>query len=177
MHRAGLETFLMNVYRNIDRTKVQFDFMTHYTSEDHYDSEIKDLGGKIHKFSVMEDYNLLKYFKELKSFFKEQQDYNIIHGHWTTFGLFYMYYAKKYGVSTRIAHSHSSSATKNVRGFIVTSLAKLMKYKTNHYFACSQSAAKWLYGNDTYVRSKKIKIINNAIDLDEFEFDAGDRLK
>src|SRR5699024_1853026 len=122
---------------------------THYTSEGHYDKEILSLGGNIYRFSVMEDYNLPKYLKELNFLLRNNSKYNIVHGHWTTFGFLYMFFAKRHGVKYRISHSHSASSTKNLRGVVVNSLAKLMKYQSNFYFACSKSAAKWLYGNDS----------------------------
>lgn len=40
MDRGGLETMLMNYYRHIDRTRVQFDFLTHRAREGAYDKEI-----------------------------------------------------------------------------------------------------------------------------------------
>ena len=45
MHRAGLETMLMNYYRNIDRNEIQFDFLTHRSNRSDYDDEIESLGG------------------------------------------------------------------------------------------------------------------------------------
>ncbi|MEI3598488.1 MULTISPECIES: glycosyltransferase family 1 protein [unclassified Oceanobacillus] len=171
MHRAGLETFLMNIYRNIDREKIQFDFLTHYTKEGDYDQEIESLGGKIYRFSVMEDKNILLYFKQLDDFFKAHNEYKIVHGHWTTFGLFYMYYAKKNGIKYRIAHAHSNRSKPGLRGILVNNLAKSMKSMSNYYFGCSQSAIEWLYGkNSRVVKNGKAKIIKNGIDVDKLKF-------
>ena len=63
MHRAGLETLIMNIYRNIDREKIQFDFLVHYNQRFDYDDEIEQLGGKIYRLSVREDNNFFKYLK------------------------------------------------------------------------------------------------------------------
>lgn len=172
MHRAGLETFIMNIYRNIDREKVQFDFLTHYKEKGDYDDEIEELGGKIHRFSVMEDKNLLAYFKELNQFFKSNRNYNIIHGHWATFGLFYLYFAKRNGVKYRISHSHNDRMPPGIRGAFVNTLIKPMKFMANYYFACSEPAIEWLYGkNSRMVKNDEVKIIKNAIDLEKFMFD------
>ena len=70
MGRGGLETMLMNYYRQIDRSKIQFDFLVHYNQRFDYDDEIEQLGGKIYRLSVREDNNFFKYFKDLNSFFK-----------------------------------------------------------------------------------------------------------
>ena len=45
MDRGGLETFLMNYYRNIDKNRIQFDFLVHRKERADYDDEIEELGG------------------------------------------------------------------------------------------------------------------------------------
>ena len=81
MEAAGVQTLLMSIYRNIDRTKVQFDFLVHYKEEQFFDKEIESLGGHVYKLSVREDHNLPKYLRELNIFFKEHPEYKIVHGH------------------------------------------------------------------------------------------------
>ena len=76
MEAAGIQSFLMNIYRNIDSDKVQFDFLVHYEAPQFYDNEILEKGGKIYRMSVKEDKNVFKYLKRLNSFFKEHaKDY------------------------------------------------------------------------------------------------------
>lgn len=174
MHRAGMETFIMNIYRNIDRSKIQFDFITHYEEKGDYDDEIERLGGKIYRFPVMNNKNLIKYFYNLNNFFKLHKEYEIIHGHWATFGLFYMYIAKKNNIKYRISHAHSSSFNPGLRGKSVRILIKPMKYICNYYFACSEKACYWLYGKNKKI-SEKVNIVKNAIDLDKFKFNPRDR--
>ena len=101
MHAAGLETFIMNVYRNIDRTKVQFDFLVHYEERCFYDDEIERLGGKIYRLSFREDSNIFNYCKSLNAFFREHK-YLVVHGHMASTAIFYLYYASKYNVPIRI---------------------------------------------------------------------------
>ena len=74
MHRAGLETMLMNYYRNIDRDKIQFDFLTHRPERSDYDDEIERLGGKIYYAPRLYPQNYPKYFKWMKQFFKELRE-------------------------------------------------------------------------------------------------------
>ena len=52
MNRGGLETMIMNYYRNIDRTKIQFDFLVHRQEKADYDDEILSLGGHIYHMQI-----------------------------------------------------------------------------------------------------------------------------
>ena len=64
MGRGGLETMLMNYYRNIDRERIQFDFLTHRSFEADYDKEIESLGGKIYHLPKLNPFSK-KYLKKL----------------------------------------------------------------------------------------------------------------
>lgn len=164
MHAAGLETLIMNLYRNIDRTKIQFDFLVHYTERCFYDDEIEALGGHIYRLSLREDGNLVKYIKDLKKFFSKHQ-YMIVHGHMASTACFYLKYAKKYNVPIRILHSHNTSTERNLKGKIKKQMLKISTLYANEYFACGNDAGKFLYGNN------KFEIIHNAIDLNKFKYD------
>ena len=67
MQSGGLENFIMNIYRHVDRKKIQFDFLVHYQEEKFFDKEIEKLGGKIFRFSLRNDNNILKYIKKLNA--------------------------------------------------------------------------------------------------------------
>lgn len=164
MHRAGLETLIMNIYRNIDREKVQFDFLVHYTKRFDYDDEIEQLGGKIYRLSVREDNNLIKYIKELKNFFLEHPEYKVVHGHMESFGAFYSRAAKKAGVKTIIAHSHNSLVEPTFKGCIKNIMNKPWKYYANTLFACSEKAGEFMFGNSPF------RVINNGIECEKFVF-------
>ena len=69
MDAGGMETFVMNVYRTIDREKVQFDFLYHYDKPCFFDDEIRALGGRIFKLTVRQDNNLPRYLRELRALF------------------------------------------------------------------------------------------------------------
>lgn len=165
MQAGGLETFIMNIYRNIDRSKIQFDFLVHYQGEFFYDDEIRELGGKIYKLSVRDDNNFIKYLKDLKSFFKAHKEYKIVHGHMESLGQFYLREAKKNKIPMRIAHSHNSSTEKTVKGYMKSILLKnYHKYATD-LFACSKKAGEYMFGN------KRFLVWNNAINIENFLFD------
>ena len=70
MEAAGVQSFLMNMYRNIDKEKVQMDFLVHYKEHQFFDNEIERMGGKIYRLSVRENYNLIKYWFDLRKLFR-----------------------------------------------------------------------------------------------------------
>lgn len=164
MQTAGIENFIMNLYRNIDRETVQFDFIVHSLKEAPYDKEIEALGGKIYRFTYKDDKNFIKYVKDLFRFFKEHKEYKIIHGNMQSMMPVYLWIGKKCGVPVCIAHSHNSSYEKSTKGFILHLLSRFTKYVANVRFACSKEAAEYLFGKKTY------EFIPNAIDVERFHF-------
>lgn len=163
----GVESVVMNYYRNIDKGKVQFHFICDEDSTDIPYDEIEKLGGKV---IVVPPYQkLFKYQKELYKIFKEN-NYKIIHSHISTLSIFPLRIAKKAGVPIRIAHSHSTSNKKEwKRNLIKNILRPFSKVYANVFFGCSQLSGKWLFGNKAFLNGN-IKIINNAIDLEKFKF-------
>lgn len=169
MDRAGLETMLMNYYRSIDRSQVQFDFLVHRDTPGAYEGEIKKLGGKIYRAPRLYPQNYLKYYCFMLNFFDEHPEYKIVHSHIDTMSAFPLLTAKKAGVPNRIGHSHSSRLDLDFK-FPIKFIAKfLMPYEANWYYACSQKAADFMYPG------KNVKIIHNAIDLTRFQFDESKR--
>lgn len=165
MNRGGLETMLMNYYRNIDRTKVQFDFLTHRPENEKkdYDDEIRSLGGKIYHMPVLNPFSR-NYMKSLDAFFKEHKEYKIVHSHLDCLSAYPLKIAKKNGVPVRIAHSHNTSQEKNLKYLIKDySKKQIPKYAT-HLFACGREAGEWMFGNH------KFQIMNNAIDAKKFVY-------
>lgn len=166
MNAGGLETLIMNIYRNIDRTKVQFDFLLHYEGEFFYSKEIRELGGKIYHTSVRDDSNLIKYFKDLNHFFKEHQEYRIIHGHMVSTAIFYLFYARKYRCEKRIIHSHNTNTIKGLKGTLKKILASFSTVFANEYFACGIMAGKSLFKDKTF------HVVNNGIEIEKFRFNS-----
>lgn len=164
MQAGGLETFIMNVYRNIDREKVQFDFLVHYRERKFYDEEIAQLGGVIYRFSLREDGNLLKYLYELNKFFRLHREYKIIHCHMESIGFLVFLFAKFYKIEVRISHAHTNSTEKNLKGRVKFFLSKLVKYVSTDNYACSVEAGDYLFGKRPY------KVLENGIELDRFWF-------
>lgn len=162
---AGVESFIMSVYRGINREKVQFDFIVHNEEKMFFDDEVEKMGGKIYRFSLKDDKNFFKYVKKLNLFFKKhKKDYNIIHCHLQGIAFFPLFVAKLNGISIRIWHSHNNFHEKSVKGYIQGFISKLARRYSTDYFACSEDSAVYLFGKKI---AKKAVIIPNAIDLEK----------
>lgn len=162
MNRGGAETLIMNIYRNIDRSKVQMDFVVHSKEPGIYDDEIKKLGGKIFYCPPYEVKNHFQYKKWWEDFFSEHPEYNIVHGHATGPAVVYLKVANKHGCVT-IAHSHIAGSQKGFKQFIINIYQKPLKYVAKYKFACSKDAGDWLFGKKSdYI------VFNNAIDASKF---------
>ena len=172
MNRGGLETMLMNYYRNIDRNKVQFDFLTHRPESEKkdYDDEIRSLGGKIYHMPVLNPFSP-GYKKSLDQFFKEHKEYKIVHSHLDCLSAYPLKAAKKNGVPVRIAHAHTTLVENNIKKYIKLFSKKLIpKYPTN-LFACGKLAGEWMF------EGKSFQILNNAIDTKKYIFNPAVRKK
>lgn len=165
MDTGGLETLIMNWYRNLDKSKIQFDFLTHHAERGFYDDEIEALGGHIYRLSFSNDRNFRKYRKDLDAFFSKHNEYKIVHGHHSTFGKYYLSFAKKYQVPVRISHSHIASFSRTIKGIIAYFSSRSFKKYATEYFACSRAAGNYMYGSNTC-----FTVINNGIDTDKYVF-------
>ena len=165
MDRGGLETFIMNVYRNIDRTKIQFDFLVHRKSEGAYDKEILSLGGRIFHVRKFNPLNP-KYYKDMFCILKMLRSGNsIVHSHLDATSSVPLFLAKLVGYKNRIAHSHSSSADKDWKYLAKLFLAYPIRFFATDLFACGVKAGNFIFGNKT-----KFQIIRNGIDVNAFSF-------
>lgn len=171
---GGVESVIMNYYRHLDHTKVQFDFICDEDSTRIPYDEIKKLGGRV--FLVPKYQKLPQYLKALEGLFRKNQ-YCIVHSNVNTLSVFPLYAAKKAGIPVRISHSHSTSNAREWKRNIIKNILRPFskKYATD-YFACSELAGRYLFGNKTFDQGK-VKIIHNAINLDKFKFDPEARKK
>ncbi|MDD6478707.1 MAG: glycosyltransferase family 1 protein [Oscillospiraceae bacterium] len=164
MHRAGLETMLMNYYRNIDRTKIQFDFLTHRPQRDDYDDEIESLGGKIYRAPRLYPQNYPAYFSYMKKFFASHPEYKIVHSHIDAMSYLPLLTAKRAGVPVRIAHSHNTSIDLDFKYPLKRYFRAQINGVANYRLACGERAGEFLFGG------KDFSVIPNAIDTGKFCF-------
>ena len=169
MNRGGAETMIMNLYRHIDRSKVQFDFVENSSEPAVFDEEILSLGGRIFRCPHYNGKNHFTYVKWWNDFFKAHpKEYPIVHGHLGSTASIYLSVAKKYGVYA-IAHSHSSGTDHSLH----ENLYQIMSYNTrnvaDYFFACSEAAGKERFGSKV-VSGDHYAVLNNAIDVNRFSY-------
>lgn len=164
MGRGGLETMLMNYYRHIDRSKVQFDFVVHRDFKADYDDEILSLGGKIWHMPRLVPWSN-SYKNQLSRFFINHSEYQIVHVHQDCLSSVALKCAQQVGIPVRIAHSHSSNQDHNWKYLVKLHYKKnIPKYATD-LFACSKIAGDWMFGGQNF------RVVPNAIDVKQYQFD------
>lgn len=169
MNRGGAETMIMNLYRSIDKEKIQFDFVQNCTGPAAFDEEIKQMGGKIYHCPHYNGKNHFQYIKWWKKFFKNHRDeYCIVHGHLGSMATIYLNIANKFGLYT-IAHSHSAFTIKNCKDILYKLISYPTRYTADFFFGCSLNAGISRYGKEV-VKRKNFKVLNNAIDLKQFVY-------
>ena len=168
---GGMESCVMNYYRNIDRSAVQFDFLCNWDKMV-YSDEVKANGSKIYTIPKRsEDYKAYK--RQMRDFFeKHAKDYDALwYNTCTLTNIDYLVYAKKYGIKKRIIHAHNSgNETSKLRGmFHYMNKLRLKSYATD-FWSCSMAASKYFY-NDSIIGADKHHIINNAIRTEDYAYD------
>lgn len=163
MNRGGLETMLMNVYRQIDRQQMQFDFLVHRMERGHYDDEIEEMGGRIYRLPPIRPGSYRMYFRRLHQFFAVHPEYRIVHSHINENSGFVLGAAKRAGVPCRIAHSHLSDLGLDVKLPFRLYARYVMRGQPSHYFACSHQAGRWLFGE-----AHPVTVLPNAVDVEQF---------
>lgn len=176
MNRNGLENRLMDIYRNIDRSIIQFDFMTNRTEAGEFDEEITRLGGKVYHMSKIAPKSFFKYIAELKRFFEDHPEYKIVHSHLNTLSTWPLLMAKRAGVPVRIAHSRNASMDRNIKMLYKAFSRLFINGQATDRFACSKSAGIWLFGKKQ-VEKESFHVIPNAVQLDRFLYSEEKRQK
>lgn len=163
MNGGGVETVVMNYYRHIDRSKVQFDFVVTEGSTIVPREEMEGLGGRV--FMVPAYTHLLQFQRANYALFRAHPEWLIVHAHMNALNVFPLASAAKAGVPVRIAHSHSASG----RGELVRNAIKgFLRTQANRYptqrFACTEHAGRWLFGDYPF------EVVPNPIDFECFRF-------
>lgn len=178
MHFAGTETLLMNLYRNVDRERVQFDFAVQSITEQPYDAEILQLGGKIYHYPRYRGLNHRAYVRWWYQFFKEHPEYRIVHGHIGSTAAIYLSIAKRYDCYA-IAHSHSIHEKMGIRNLFEKKMVHDILYKVyswrtrkvaDFFFGCSHGALVDRYGRKVAEDAQWSRVQNNAIEVSKFVY-------
>ena len=171
---GGVESVVMNYYRHINKSKIQFDFICDEDSTNIPYEEIEKMGGKV--ILIPPYQKVFKYHNRLKKVLKEG-NYKIVHSHINTLSVFSLFAAKCAGVPVRIAHSHSTTNKKEKKKNLLKQILRpFSKIFATDYMCCSELAGRWLFGNKEYDNGN-VYLLNNAIDLDKFKYDEEKRKK
>ena len=165
---GGVEAVIMNYYRHIDKSKVQFDFVVHENPLQSFADEAKSMGAKVYEVTPYTQ-NIIKFTYEIYKIIKEG-NYKIVHSNMNSLSGFPLMAAYFAGAKVRILHNHTTDTKEEgLRTTIKRMLRPFAKMFANQYWACSKLAGEWMYGKEA-VNNNKVTVINNAIDLDKFAF-------
>ena len=160
---GGYESLIMNLYRNIDREKVQFDFVSSFPGV--YEPEIEALGGRIHRIPFITQKGPFVYTAALDRVLRAEPRYPIVHSHMDKFSGLVMKRAAKAGIPVRIAHSHN---TKNEGGLafqlVKDHYGRMVLPWATDLFACSKAAADWMFGE----KAAGARILFNGVQPEDF---------
>lgn len=169
MGSGGAETMIMNLYRKIDRSQIQFDFVVHTDKKAFYDDEIHALGGKIYS---TKRYNIINYFSYKKfwdDFFEQHPEYQIVHGHINSSAAVYLSSAKRHG-KIAVAHSHATKNTKrNLRAYAFDISAYPIRLIADYFWGCSLQAGLDRFGKKV-VCSDRFRVLNNGIETEKYTY-------
>lgn len=173
---GGAESRVMDMFRHMDRGRVQFDFLIHTKEQGFYDDEIEKLGGHIYHVPRFKVVNIIEYKKALNDFFINHKEYQIVQGHMTSTASIYLPIAKKQGVPVTIAHARSAGVDPGIKGVITKWLRRNLAQKADFLFTCSELAGEAVFGTQAVKQGRTI-MIPNAITTENFLFNADRRIK
>ena len=172
---GGSQTMIMNIYRNIDRTKMQFDFVLDHPDETYFAEDVKAMGARIYTMPMFNGTNAAQVKKEWDNFFYLHPEYKVLHSHVRSYASLYLPIAKKHGVKT-IIHSHNTSNGSGAVALAKNALQYPLKKQADILMACSTEAGLWLYGEKA-CKSDKFIFMPNAVDTERFSLDEAKREK
>lgn len=165
---GGSQTMVMSLYRAIDRSKVQFDFVVDCDEENVFEQEIAQLGGRVFCLPKFNGKNFLEVRKAWDAFFQTHPEYKVLHSHIRSYASLYLPVAKKHGVKT-IIHSHNTSNGHGIMALGKKLLQYPLRFLADYYFGCSEIAGQWLFGKKI-IASDRYYMLKNAVDLNRFSY-------
>jgi len=171
LHSGGKRNLIMEYYRHIDRSQIQFDFICDSDSNGIPEEEIKALGGRVYKVSPYK--NIIPHLKGTYNILKENQ-YVVMHAFDNTLNIFPMFLGRIAGVKLRISESISKGDKNEKKTFVKYALRPFSHWFTNCYMANSIDCGIWQFGKKAYNKGE-ICIFKTVINTDENTFD--DRLR
>ena len=168
MARAGIETMLMNYYREIDRSRIQFDFLANKPVPGEYDGEIRDMGGRVFVSPGLNPLHFPRYRRFVADLLQSNPEIRIVHAHNEAMGYYALKSAKDAGVRVRIAHAHNTQIIRDYKYPLKLVCKKLLPGSATDYWSCGRDAGIYYYGEKRWNSSGFI--LHNAIDVSRFAF-------
>ena len=179
---GGAESRIMDLYRQIDRSEIQFDFLVHRNAADmtakndtdviekqYYEEEIEALGGHVYALPKFKVYNYYSYRKAVRDFFQVHHEFRVVQGHMTSTAAIYLPIAKKAGVPVTVAHARNAGVVKGPKGMATRFFRRNLAEKADVLFACSKLAGEDVFGKAA-MEAGEVQIIHNAIDVGRFTY-------
>lgn len=195
---GGAESRIMDLYRQMDREEIQFDFLVHADAvksgfqemrrtgdraekqnekgnecvrkPEFYDEEIQAMGGHIYVLPKFKVYNYFAYRKAVKAFFASHREFRVVQGHMTSTAAIYLPIAKRAGVPVAVAHARNAGVVKGLKGLATRFFRRGLAKKADYCFACSQLAGQDVFG-EAAMKAGRVKVIYNAVDVSRFTYD------
>ena len=168
MARAGIETMLMNYYREIDRGQIQFDFLANKPVPGEYDEEIRSMGGRVFVSPGLNPLHFPRYRRYVADLLRESPDIRIVHAHNEAMGYYALQSAKDAGIRVRIAHAHNTKIIRDYKYPLKLFCKQLLPGAATDYWSCGRDAGIYYYGEKRWNASGFI--LRNAIDVQRFGF-------
>src|SRR5690554_5115420 len=164
LDRGGAETMIMSLYRNIERERLQFDFVVNDSDCEYaYEKEIQQLGGRVYRLPILSLKNIKNYQRAWSDLLNSHPEWQIVHIHHTSTAPVSIPVAKKAGRTT-IAHSHTAGSDGSIKSRLKIASRYPVRHLADHLLACSAPSAQWMFGS----KSKDTVVLNNAIDVESF---------
>lgn len=170
LYHGGSQNMIVNLYKAIDRNKIQFDFIVDHPELNDLQETVESLGAKVYIMPQFKGTNLLEVKKAWNDFFIQHPEYKIIHSHARSYASIYLDIAKKHGLKT-IIHSHNTSNGNGIKAKVKDLLQYNLKNVADYFIGCSLDAGKWLFG-EKIVNSDRFFVLNNAIETSRFKYDS-----
>lgn len=168
LDRGGAETMILNLYRRMDRQRVQFDFVIHTEESCDYSREVEALGGRIYGMRPLRVSTALAYRKQWRAFFKKHPEYRLVHGHMRSTASLYLAEAARAGCVT-IAHSHNTTSGQGASALVKDVLQYPLRHQADYLFACSKKAGVWLFGKKA-CQGPSFHLLLNGIEPELFAY-------
>ena len=168
MARAGIETMLMNYYREIDRSQIQFDFLANKPVPGEYDGEIHDMGGRVFVSPGLNPVHFPRYKRFMADLLHSNPEIRIVHAHNEAMGYYALKSAKDAGIAVRIAHAHNTQIIRDYKYPLKLICKRLLPGAATDYWSCGRDAGIYYYGEERWNASGFI--LRNAIDVSKFAF-------